>query len=1392
MCKKTKLALTVGLLVLFGVSFVWVLRSGQVGIGENSAPESAAKVSATASGDNDAQSASPSTNSADPAAVGAVSSGSAPSNVSSAGSGPATQVAPVASAAGRPDRRRAIVSDFLPDGGSLADPRRRAAVVAAMRSAGAQQRETLLLLAAREGIPLRREGRNGATMELYDIRDGVPLYRTTFNRNAAISSGANLLSPAPFSLDGTGVRVGVWDEGAVRDTHQEFDLARVLKKDGAPINDHATHVAGTIAAAGVVPTARGMAARVGVDSYDWDDDYIEMTASGAASAGGLSAQLPISNHSYGLAFGLASQYIPWMGRYEDECVAVDDLAAGLPYYQIFWAAGNDQDFITFKGGYQSITFNGLAKNILTIGAVNDAVTAGQRDPAKATVSSFSSWGPCDDGRIKPDLVANGVTLNSPIDTSDTSYGTYSGTSMATPSAAGSAALLVQMYAREFGGNLMPASMLKALLIHTADDLGTAGPDYKFGWGLINVKAAADIIRAHKDDPAEPLLFEGQVSSASPSRTVSFTWDGINPIRATLCWTDRAGAAQTAPDSRTPNLVHNLDVAITAPDVTTVHRPFVMPFVGTWTDASMALPATTGLNSTDNVEQVLVPPASARPGVYTLTVSYRGTLVDPSQAYSLVVTGSGAPVDPPPTVVINSPAAGQVVPPGDTVALRASASDLTTFAGPGEIVSVEFFANGTVIHSAAVTPAAPATEISHDWVPSLGNYVLEARAVDNAGGVGTSAPVSIEVRYPLPGELTGEFDPPAADNAVRTVTGDDLGRIYVGGSFSVLDGSFNAPRLARLRPTGEPDTGFRIGSGFDGDVRCLLHSAEDRGLYVGGIFTSFRGETRPGLVRLAVGHDSVPEARIDPAFYPLFDDGSAVVNALARQHDGKLLVGGSFTMTADVGGEVRQWRNLVRLNDDGGIDATFGMSGDNFAPPDPSGPVHAIRLQPDGKILVGGEFAQIAGISRRGLVRLAPGGAVDSSLTIGSGFNGRVQSVALAPDGTIYAGGSFSSYNGRTIYNNLVKLSPSGVIDGRFNFANTAGGGLNGSVNALQVRPTGEILVAGLFTSVSNTVLPVADTPAGRIVQLLSDGTVDATFNPGGTGADNSVHGAAVLSNGDLVIVGAFASFNGVSSPRIAVLAGSDGIVPLLTSGQFRTTNAGNPLDLRFTSSDGEGTVSFELVGPGGAVLALQADPATGFLTGPPLPLGVSFDPATGRLLGRPMEAGSFVLNLRAVRQPPAPGAAVPGAPTPFTLHVLATEVSYEQWKQAWFRGADLTDPTVSGPSAVAPGSGRMPNLAIYALWGGSPAGADESLAPAMAFEWIGGRRYLTYSVHKNPLAAASYGVQFSDSLPLWHDAGTAGAPMVLIEETADLLKFRASTPAASASRQFFRLRIGIP
>jgi hypothetical protein len=664
------------------------------------------------------------------------------------------------------DPRRSI-SEIL-ESADMSDPETRAAVVAFMSNREEVRYQAVLAKAELLGIPVRLDGPGHKVSILYDFRGEEPLYRTTLNANAAISTGANLIRQTPpYNLDGSGIKVGVWDGGSVRNTHQEFNTTRVVKKNAtAAVDDHATHVAGTIGASGFQASAKGMAPLVAIDSYDWNFDTSEMGSAGAAAANdSFATKIPLSNHSYGFDAVTAD-----MGRYETNCNELDALALSLPYYLVFWAAGNEQDTLTALGGYQSITFSGLSKNILTVGAADDAVTSGVRDVTKGTLAYFSSMGPCDDGRIKPDLVANGVNVNSCISTSDTAYdATYSGTSMATPNAAGSATLLVQLYSREFSSQRMRSSMLKALLIHTADDVGRPGPDYQYGWGYLNVKAAADVILAHKASLAAPKMVDDSISNSSKTKSYNYVWDGTSPLKATLCWTDPAGTAQTAADSRTPNLKHNLDLKITAPDGTTIYQPYTMPFVGTWTQASMTLNATKGKNNVDNVERVDLP-SPTQTGTYIITVSLDGSLTTTTQAFSLIVTGaSSVEANPPPTVSLTSPSNGAAVLPGQSVTLTATAADMATGGQVGSVSQVEFLYGTTVISTVTTSP------YSATWTPaSAGTYLLTARATDSEGAVTTSAQVEFSVLSGDGSPSISSFSPPSgAVGASVTITGSNF-------------------------------------------------------------------------------------------------------------------------------------------------------------------------------------------------------------------------------------------------------------------------------------------------------------------------------------------------------------------------------------------------------------------------------------------------------------------------------------------------------------------------------------------------------------------------------------------------------------------------------------------
>jgi autotransporter-associated beta strand protein len=533
--------------------------------------------------------------------------------------------------------------------------------------------------AAARGEPMRFKA-NGRVLQLVDVtpEDG-PIYLTTMNVNAGISTAANLLRAAPYNLDGTNILAGIWDGGDVRSSHQEFG-GRVTLFDNSGVDDHATHVAGTMIAAGVNASALGMAPRARLDSYDFDTDLTEMTGRAMATPG-ESGTIQLSNHSYGYLtgwtyvfgtprwYGTVSpgvQISDNFGRYSSLDVGYDDLLYDAPYYLPFKSAGNDRgegrpaNGTTFifantgqtavydetihpygddwnNGGYDSIPFGSVAKNMMLIGAVNDAVSGGSRSTGAATMSTFSSWGPTDDGRIKPDIVANGVELTSPIAGSDTAYGISSGTSMSAPNASGSALLVLERYQELFPGEYMLASTIKALFIHTADDIGNPGPDYQNGWGLMNAKAAVDHLATHQANPEGRYLTEASISTTNTLVNYAVYWDNSSPIHATLVWTDPPGTAKSGLNNTNLALVNNLNLRVIGPNGTT-NFPFILD------PANPGNYATTGDNFRDNVEQVHI----ENPGVageYQVQITYNGSLTDNRQGFSLMISGISGSVSP---------------------------------------------------------------------------------------------------------------------------------------------------------------------------------------------------------------------------------------------------------------------------------------------------------------------------------------------------------------------------------------------------------------------------------------------------------------------------------------------------------------------------------------------------------------------------------------------------------------------------------------------------------------------------------------------------------------------------------------------------------------------------
>ncbi len=496
------------------------------------------------------------------------------------------------------------------------------------------------------------------------------------NDGVRTNTGAEIVQTWPDGLSGAGVTLGVWDEGNVDSGHPDFAGRVILAEPGGVVALHATHVAGTMAGNGARSVDfggspgqwRGMAPEARIVSYDFAEPIPEHDE--AINTYNIVA----SQNSWGFRIAEFMRNCDLYGDYSQFAPEYDQIVDGLygKPISVLFAAGNYRQGSSTNdcgaGPYRTIGPPGTAKNILTVGAIQSDDNA---------MAFFSSWGPVDDGRLKPELVAPGAQASGDGGVTSTvpgnGYAVRQGTSMATPAVTGAVGLFVEDY-RNLNNQRDPLpSTVRALLVHSALDLNTGdgylnrGPDYASGYGRLQIQGAIEQLRG-----------DGYLAgSLEPGRTNTYWLDvpaGTAEVKLTLAWDDPAAIENAA-----IALVNDLDLVVLDPQGTRY-------FPWTLDPENPSMPATRNRPDRVNViEQVVVdsPPVS---GQWQIQIAGDGIHDGHPQRYSLAFT----PVGIPPTPALETisrrvsdrqPGSGNgdgVIDPGETIALNV---DLEHLGGP---------------------------------------------------------------------------------------------------------------------------------------------------------------------------------------------------------------------------------------------------------------------------------------------------------------------------------------------------------------------------------------------------------------------------------------------------------------------------------------------------------------------------------------------------------------------------------------------------------------------------------------------------------------------------------------------------------------------------------------
>lgn len=387
------------------------------------------------------------------------------------------------------------------------------------------------------------------------------------------SLGATVVSAPPafggYGLLGANVVIGHGDNcsGAYHVDQQD----RVVNHNYGGKANHGVLVNGLMGGQGIMdPAGMGIARKSSFVSFFFDEVILMKRAIYS------SYNVSLTNNSYRAD---RKDLCAYTGVYDALSANLDKLAQSNPAQLDVFAASNDGNavcnpypsgYYTISGGFQT------AKNILAVGSVN----------RELVLANSSSRGPLKDGRLKPEVVAPGQTIYCPIP--DNSYIFESGTSLASPQTVGILALLTERF-RQVRPGTPPGALLKALAINGATDIGRPGPDYWYGFGLLNARRSLMMIDSNRvlegvlDDPSRKFTFNIQVPEDAAQ------------LKVLLYYHDSAASPASA-----RQLVNDLDLRVQDPAAIT-HYPLVLDPA----PDKVANIAKEGVDRLNNVEQVVV-------------------------------------------------------------------------------------------------------------------------------------------------------------------------------------------------------------------------------------------------------------------------------------------------------------------------------------------------------------------------------------------------------------------------------------------------------------------------------------------------------------------------------------------------------------------------------------------------------------------------------------------------------------------------------------------------------------------------------------------------------------------------------------------------------------------